>query len=214
MPLYILTTRLRRPSTLWSKKRWSHFWAVSLAIPRLCTSKEEEAKTAIDSARKNIAGLINARPSEVVFTAGGTESVNLAIFGVAKNYRNTKNKQYHFITSAIEHHCVINSFKALAGEGYATSLIGVDGQGFIKLDELKKAIRPNTVFISVMMANNEIGTIQPIAQISKWLKGLNQERTKKGTAQDYFSYRRLPGRGVFGFKRGEVWGGFNDHKRE
>ena len=136
-------------------------------------------------ARSNIARLINARPSEIIFTAGGTESVNLAIFGIARAARMNTDKKTdehggHLIASAVEHHCVINSLEALEQEGYKTSLVPVDGNGFINMDKLKSAIRPETILISVMLANNEIGTIEPIVDISKMVARINTERGRHG----------------------------------
>jgi cysteine desulfurase len=96
------------------------------------------------------------------------------------------NKKGHLITSAIEHHCVINSFKALEDEGFKTTFVGVDNQGFININQLKKSVRPETILISVMLANNEIGTIEPIAEIGKWLKGENQRRRLKHQAPIIF----------------------------
>ena len=167
------------------QKAMTPFWHGKFGNPSALYSEGKIAKSALDEARAEIASLINARGSEIIFTAGGTESVNLAIFGVTKNFNPTK-KKYHLITSAIEHHCVLNSFKALEGEGYKTTFVGVDDQGFIKLDELKKSVRPETIFISVMLANNEIGTIEPVIEIGKWLKGLNIERAKKSLPQIIF----------------------------
>lgn len=162
------------------KKAMEPFWYDKFGNPSSLYQKGREAKEVIESARKTIAGLINARSSEIIFTAGGSESVNLAIFGVARNYAP---KNAHLINSSIEHPCVLNSFKALAGEGYKTSLVPVDSEGFIKVDELKKAVRPQTVLISVMLANNEIGTIEPVGEIARWLKGLNAERAEKKLPQ-------------------------------
>ncbi len=164
------------------KKAMEPFLAEKFGNPSSLYQKGREAKQAINDARVVIARLINARPSEIIFTAGGTESVNLAIFGVARMDTNTKTNKHgtsHFITSSIEHHCVINCFKALAGEGNKVTFAEVDEQGFISLEKLKKAVRPETVFISVMLANNEIGTIEPVEEIGKWLKGENQRRLKK-----------------------------------
>ena len=157
------------------KKVMQPFLGEKFGNPSSLYKEGREAKDAIDQARHRIAGLIKARPNEVIFTAGGTESVNLAIFGVARSYSSS----HHLITSAIEHDCVLNSFKALAGEGYKTSLVKVDAGGLISLNDIKKSIRPETILISVMYANNEIGTIQPIAEIGKWLKQLNAERLQK-----------------------------------
>lgn len=170
------------------KKAMEPFWAEKFGNPSSLYQKGREAKDAIDAARAAIAPLINAKSSEIIFTAGGTESVNLAIFGAANCYRNasTKRKSYHLIASVIEHPCVINSFKALAGEGYKNTFVGVDKQGFINLDELKKSVRPETIFISVMLANNEIGTIEPVAEIGKWLKRINTDRLRHGLTRIVF----------------------------
>lgn len=162
------------------------FWTEKFGNPSSLYQLGGQAKLAVDQSRKNIAGLINARPEEIIFTAGGSESVNLAIFGVARNYRVAPPKSYHLIASAIEHHCVINSFKALAGEGYKISLAEVDKQGLVNIENLKKLIRPQTIFISLMYANNEIGTIEPIAEVGKWLEGLNRERQNQGLPRIIF----------------------------
>ena len=116
----------------------------------------------IDIAREVIAKTINANEKEIVFTSCGTESDNYAIKGVA--YAN-KDKGKHLITSKIEHHAVLHSMQALEKEGFSVSYIDVDENGIIKIDDLKKAIRPDTILISIMYANNEIGTIQPIKEI-------------------------------------------------
>ncbi len=122
----------------------------------------QDAAKAVERARMQVAEAINAHPSEIYFTSGGTESDNHAIKGIA--YANA-NKGKHIITSAIEHPAVINSCKSLEKQGFEVTYIGVDADGLIKLDEIRKAIRPDTVLISVMTANNEVGTIQPIAEI-------------------------------------------------
>lgn len=151
-----------------------------------------KAKLAFDQARVDIAKIINAKPSEIIFTAGGSESVNLAIFGIARTYAEWKTnadlrrKIPHIITSEIEHHSVINSVKALEGEGYKITFVDVDSEGFIKIDKLKKSIRPETVLISVMYANNEIGAIEPIGEIAKWLKQINTERERNGLTRILF----------------------------
>ena len=116
----------------------------------------------IDIAREVIAKTINANEKEIVFTSCGTESDNYAIKGVA--YAN-KDKGKHLITSKIEHHAVLHSMQALEKEGFSVSYIDVDENGIIKIDDLKNAIRPDTILISIMYANNEIGTIQPIKEI-------------------------------------------------
>ncbi len=179
------------------KKALEPFLSDKFGNPSLLYSKGREAKEAVESSRAKIAELIGARPSGIIFTAGGSESVNLAIFGVMRAClppacpvgragRESRGKLSHLITSAIEHHCVINSFKALEGEGHRTTFIDVDGEGFINLDKLKKSIRPETILISIMYANNEVGTIEPIAEIGKWLKAENEKRKAKNLPKILF----------------------------
>ena len=123
-----------------------------------------DAKMAVENARKQVARLINCQPNEVIFTSGGTESNNYAIKGTA--YSNEHNGR-HIITSTIEHPAVIEVCKYLEGKGFNVSYITVDEYGLIRLEELEAAINPQTILISVMHSNNEIGTIQPIAEIGK-----------------------------------------------
>ena len=121
------------------------------------------ARTAVDSARQQVASLLGASsPEEIIFTSGGTEADNFAIKGVVAALRSKGN---HIITSSIEHHAVLNTFKALAKEGCQVTFVDVDEYGVIKLDELKKAITDKTILISVMHANNEVGTIEPIEEM-------------------------------------------------
>lgn len=126
------------------------------------------ARHAIDEARAKVAALIGASsPEEVIFTSGGTESDNLAIKGVAGAL---KAKGNHIITSSIEHHAVLNTCKFLEKEGYRVTYVGVDKYGVADPDELKKAITPKTILITVMYANNEVGTIEPIKEIGRIAK--------------------------------------------
>jgi cysteine desulfurase len=122
-----------------------------------------EARRAIDEARRKVATLIGAETKEVLFTSGGTESNNLAIKGVA--YRN-KNKGSHIITSSIEHMSVINPCKDLSKQGFQVTYLPVDHYGTVDVEALKDAITDKTILISIMYANNEIGTIEPISEIS------------------------------------------------
>lgn len=122
-------------------------------------------KIAIEKARNKVALAIGARDSEeIIFTSGGTESDNLAIKGIA---RVNKNKGKHIITSKIEHMAVLNSCKELEEEGFEITYLNVDSNGVVKINELENAIRNDTILISVMLANNEIGTIEPIREIGK-----------------------------------------------
>jgi len=126
-----------------------------------------DAKEALENARSIIAKKINAEPEEIIFTSGGSESDNLAIKGVA--YAN-RNKGNHIITSSIEHHAVLETCKELEKEGFTVSYIGVDKDGIVDLDGLKKAIADKTILITIMHANNEIGTIEPIEEIGRIAK--------------------------------------------
>ena len=122
------------------------------------------AKKAIETARKQVAELINCNPHEIYFTGSGSESDNTALKGFA--YAN-KEKGNHIITSKIEHPAILETCKTLERQGFEVSYINVDDGGNIKLDELKSAIKPSTILISVMTANNEIGTIEPIEEIAR-----------------------------------------------
>lgn len=146
----------------------------------------QKAQLAVNKARQTIAEILQAKPKEIIFTAGGTESVNLAIFGVARQYELTHKKKGHIIASAIEHHAVLHSLTALKEEGWEITLVKVDKDGVVKLDELKKAVRKNTVLISIMYANNEIGTIEPIPEIGKWMASLNKTRLTAKLPKIYF----------------------------
>lgn len=124
----------------------------------------QQAKAAIDEARSAIAALINGDPSEIVFTSGGTESDNFALRGAAEALEPTGRR--HLVASAIEHEAVLNTFKALARRGWKTTVLSVDHAGILTPDRVREAISTETAVVSVMHANNEIGTIQPIAPIA------------------------------------------------
>ena len=126
-----------------------------------------ENRKAIEDAREKVAKILNCNSNEVYFTAGGSESDNTAIKGIA--YAN-KNKGNHIITSKIEHPAVLETCKKLEKDGFEVSYISVDENGILNLEELKDSIRPTTILISVMFANNEIGTIQPIKEIGEIAK--------------------------------------------
>ena len=122
------------------------------------------ADTAVEAARKSIATAINAQPEEIYFTSGGTESDNWAVEGVA--FANEK-KGRHIVASAIEHHAVLETCDFLKKRGWEVTVVPVSKSGFVDPAALEKAVRPDTVLISIMHANNEIGTIEPVAEISK-----------------------------------------------
>ena len=121
-----------------------------------------EARKAMEDAREKVAALIGASANEIFFTSGGTEGDNLAIKGVA--FANRK-KGNHIITSAIEHHAVLHSCDSLTKHGFDITYLPVDEYGMVKVSDLKNAITDKTILISIMYANNEVGTIQPIAEI-------------------------------------------------
>ena len=125
----------------------------------------QQAKAAIDEARSAVAALIGAEPAEVVFTSGGTESDNFAVRGVAEALEHTGRR--HLIASAIEHEAVLNTLKALARRGWKTTLLPVDQSGIVSQEALRSALTDDTALVSVMHANNEIGTIQPIAELAR-----------------------------------------------
>jgi cysteine desulfurase len=123
-----------------------------------------EAKEGLERAREQVAQLISAEPSEITFTSGGTEADNLAILGTAEALRK---KGKHIITSAIEHHAVLETCEYLEKNGFELTIIPVNEEGLVSVEEVAKAIRPDTILVSIMHANNEVGSIQPIAEIGK-----------------------------------------------
>jgi cysteine desulfurase len=125
----------------------------------------QRAKAVLDDARSSVAALLGAEPSEIVFTSGGTESDNFALRGVAEALEPTGRR--HLIASSIEHEAVLVTLRALARRGWRTSLLPVDASGIVKPDALAEALTDDTAIVSVMHANNEIGTIQPIAELAR-----------------------------------------------
>jgi len=124
-----------------------------------------KAQEAVDRARAEIAALIGASAGEIVFTSGATESNNLAIKGAAQSCRAKNDRGDHLVTVATEHKSVLDSVKSLERAGWRVTWLGVDADGFIRLDELRAAVTERTVLVSVMAANNEIGVLQPLAEI-------------------------------------------------
>lgn len=126
-----------------------------------------KSKEAIAQSREKIAGVLGAKPEEIYFTAGGTESDNWALKATADAYRAKGN---HIITSKIEHHAILHTCEYLEKHGFEVTYVDVDENGIVKLDQLEKAIRPDTILISIMFANNEIGTVQPVKEIGQIAK--------------------------------------------
>ena len=140
------------------------YFSEAYGNPSSIYSLAGESRKAVDQARETIAKALGARPEEIYFTAGGTESDNWALKAAAEFYRKKGN---HIITTKIEHHAVLHSCQWLEKQGFEVTYLNVDENGVVRLEELKAAIRPTTILISVMYANNEIGTIQPIREIGE-----------------------------------------------
>lgn len=132
----------------------------------------QETRAAVDRARREIASLIGARESEIIFVSGGTEANNLAIRGRCDTHTSGKG---HIITSAIEHPSVRGSCDALEQQGWEVTRVPANEDGIVRVDDVRQALQPNTVLISVMLANNEIGTIQPVAEIGKLVRAVRTE---------------------------------------
>lgn len=132
--------------------------------PSSIYSVSRETKKAIDKARLRVAKALNADPQEIYFTGGGSEADNWAIKGIALA---NKNKGNHIITSKIEHHAVLHTCEYLEKNGFEVTYLDVDADGFVRLEDLKAAIKPTTVLVTIMTANNEIGTIQPVKEIGQ-----------------------------------------------
>ncbi len=120
----------------------------------------QETRAAVERARDSVAQLVGCRASEIVFTSGGTEGDNLALSGLARS-------GHHIITSTVEHHAVLNTCKHLESTGIEVTYVPVDVHGLVNPDDVRRALRPNTALITIMMANNETGVIQPVEEIGK-----------------------------------------------
>jgi cysteine desulfurase len=158
-------------------KAMSPYFSEKFGNPSSFHSFGQEAKGAIEKAREQVAKLIGAKPEEIVFTSSGTEADNLVLFGVTAAH---KDKGGHIITSTIEHPAILAPCKLLEKEGYKITRVPVDKYGMVNPEDVKKAITDKTILVSIMHANNEIGTIQPISEISKIIKqatGNSQQAT-------------------------------------
>jgi len=188
-------------------KKMLPYFSDDFANPSSLYSPALKAKKAVDEARKQVADFLNCRSDEVIFTSGGTESDNLAIFGIARahlaSFRTRAGIQKndmdprsglrpveddghagHIITTQIEHPAVLNVYKQLEKEGFEATYLPVDKDGIVHVKDVKKALQKNTILVSIMYANNEIGTVQPIAEIAKIIRDFRKnkchfERSKK-----------------------------------
>ena len=143
------------------------FFTEDYGNPSAFYSFSQKAKKAVEGAREQIADLIGAKTQEIYFTGGGSESDNWAIKATAEAYQH---KGKHIITSKIEHHAVLHTCQWLEKKGFEVTYLNVDEYGVVDLEELKSAIRPETILITIMAANNEIGTIQPLKEIGEIAK--------------------------------------------
>jgi cysteine desulfurase len=150
-------------------KRMLPFFSGSYGNPSSMYESGRKAQYVIQKAKRDIAGIIGSEPHEIIFTGSGTESDNLAVLGVARAY---KSKGKHIIVSAIEHKAVLESARQLEKEGFEVSILPVQADGKINIEECIKLIRPETILVSVMYANNEIGTIEPIRELSSSVASL------------------------------------------
>ncbi|MCL5783769.1 MAG: cysteine desulfurase [Patescibacteria group bacterium] len=148
----------------------------------------QEAQMALEESRNMVAKLLGAKPQEIIFTGSATESINLAHKGLVEALaKKFENQKPHIITSSIEHKAVLETCQHLERVGAAqVSYLPVDKNGLVKTEDIQKAITPQTVLVSVMYANNEVGTIEPIREIGLMLKKINRERQEKGLAQIFF----------------------------
>jgi cysteine desulfurase len=142
--------------------------------PSSMYAEARDARKGLDDARRTVAGVLGCKANEVVFTSGGTEADNLGLRGVAAAMRARSPAggapRHHIITTAIEHHAVLNECEALEKEGFRVTYLPVDGQGFVDLEALRDALDERTAVVSVMYANNEVGTIEPIADVARIVK--------------------------------------------
>ncbi|OGG43495.1 cysteine desulfurase NifS [Candidatus Jorgensenbacteria bacterium RIFCSPLOWO2_12_FULL_42_11] len=174
------------PLSLEVKTAMEPFWSENFGNPSSIYQLGIRAKSALSQARQKIAKILGAKETEIIFTAGGTESANVAILGLSRAIQKTLKKPGHIITTKIEHPAVLNAVLALKKEGFAISVLPVDKHGLVSLEKIKKTVKPETFLISVMYANNEIGTIEPIIEIGKLLKKINQKRKADGLSRIYF----------------------------
>jgi cysteine desulfurase len=135
-------------------------------------AEAREARKGLDAARRTVAEIVGAKPNEIIFTSGGTEADNLAVRGVALAARRVRGARgeagpFHVITTQIEHHAVLHACEALEHDGFRVTYLPVDGEGFVDLDALRSALDDATVLVSIMYANNEVGTIEPIAEAAR-----------------------------------------------
>jgi cysteine desulfurase len=149
------------------KKAMDKYFTEEFANPNSFHGMGLEANKAVVKSREKMAKILGAKSTELVFTGCGTESCNMAIKGVAFEYRKTNSKGGHIITSNIEHHAILDACRWLEGQGFELTILKSDKYGLIKAEQVKKAIRKDTILVTIMYANNEIGTVNPVREIGK-----------------------------------------------
>ncbi|TSC74442.1 MAG: cysteine desulfurase NifS, partial [Parcubacteria group bacterium Gr01-1014_33] len=163
------------------KKAMEPYFSKEYGNPSSIHEKGRRAKQAVEDARKTIAQILHCKPGEIVFTSGATEADNLAIFGTTRGLSHTAEtmvrKKGHLITSKIEHDAILQSMRAMEHDGFEVTYLDVDEYGRVVPEQVKKAIRPDTVLVSLGYANGEIGTIQPIEKIGKMIKERRKEKS-------------------------------------
>jgi cysteine desulfurase len=178
---YAATTPVR-PEVL---KAMQPYWVEKFGNPSSVHSWGREAREAIEEARAKVASLINAEPSEIIFTSSTTTSDNLAILGAVNAL---PEKRGHLITSQIEHHAILDLFKHLEKQGFRVTYLPVDKNGLVQLDKLEEFVRPETVLVSIMWANNEVGTIQQLEEMIARVKSKNKSTLAHADAATVAEY--------------------------
>ncbi len=168
------TTPVRPEVVLAMKPYWADYFGNAGSITKIGV----KAKQVLENSRRRVGEILKARPSEIIFTASGTESNNLAILGVVNNLKKNglKISDLHFITSNIEHSSVLECFKEIEKRGGKVDYLEVNDKGLINIKDLRKMIQPNTILVSIGYANSEIGTIQPIKDIAKEIRHIRKSR--------------------------------------
>lgn len=165
------------------RKEMCKFLAGNFGNPSSIYRIGREAKEAVENAREKAAELLGAKSREIIFTSGATEASNLVIQGVSEAAAYAIGGRPHLITSPIEHHCVLDVFKHLEkAYGAELTILSVDEAGIVDPKKIEKAIRPNTVLVSVMYGNNEVGTVEPIAEIGKIIQNFKEQRKAEGNS--------------------------------
>lgn len=169
------------------KEAMEPYWSSEYGNPSSLHQPGQKAKEAVENARKTIAQILYCRSTEIIFTSGGTEAVNLGIFGVARGFG-----KGHIITSKIEHHAVLRPMEELEREGFEVTYLNVDQYGLVEAKAVKAALRPDTILVSIMYANNEIGVIEPIAEIGKIIREYRREKTPEAGSRKPEANERTP----------------------